>query len=623
MRLEALVVALLLALVPACDDTNGGDEETGPDGDADADGDWDFEPDGDADADVDEDAEIDAEPDFDPEPYREPPPTGRMGEIDVTLEEPAQPPPPRVVLNEILAVNDSVHADEHGEFDDWVEIYNASGEIVDLTGWALSDDEREGPRWYFPPDLRLEPEDYLLVWLDGQTTQGPLHASFSLNNDEEELLLYAPSEESGADDARLADALSFRDQSADVVLGRFPNGAAFWARSIRFTPGFPNPADPGTSTDPTDTIFVEDRVLTFEVWLPEESQAALRTTPREYVPASLAFEGVWISLVGIRIKGGWGSTRPFDGKAGFRINLDHYVPGQRFRGMENLTFNNMVQDCSCVHERLVYRVFRESGTPSPRLTHVAFYMNGEYRGLYLLIETIDDQFLERWFDNPNGNLYEGAYGQDVNPSRLHQLHLDEAGSEGVSDRSDLIAFSDFLANPMTDEHVPELETIIDVDNFLRVFAIEMVSAHWDGYYYSPNNYRLYVEPSTGLFSIIPWGADQTFQSHRTRDVYAARGRIARWLIGTPSLRRRFDIELWRAADRFRDPALVDEARYTEDLITSYFEADTFRYCSPDTFHRQVTDTITFLETFPDSVVDRIFPDGEPGYDGEPEPEEGE
>lgn len=625
MGVRILIVCAMLALTQACDDTTDNDDEAGADSDADGDGDAEADGDADADEDSDPDPEPDAdpEPDFEPEPYREPPPAGRMGEIEVLLEETPESPPPRVLINEILAVNDSIRSDEHGEFDDWVELYNAEDEVVDLTGWGLSDDDRDGPRWFLPPDLLLGPDEHLLIWLDGQPTQGPLHASFSLNGDGDELFLYAPDEGSSRHDVRVVDAIGFGDQDGDVVLGRFPNGAAFWARSIRATPGLRNPVDPGVSLDPSDTLFVEDRVLRFDIWMPEESEATLaastyaelRAGIHPYVPASIAFEGVYFPLVAVKIKGGWGSVRTFDRKAGFRVNLDYFVPGLRFRGMENLTFNNMVQDRSCIHERLVYRVFRESGVPAPRLAHVELYLNGEYRGLYLLLETPDDQFLERWFDNPNGNLYEGAYGQDVNPSRLHQLHLDEEGSEGVDDRSDLIALSDFLANPMTEEHVPELEAILDVDNVLRTFAIEVVSAHWDGYYYSPNNYRLYLDPATGRFSIFPWGTDQTFV--RTRPIYDARGRIGRWLIGVPSIRRRFDVELWRAADRFRDPALVDEARFIEDMITPSLEADPYREFGPETMHQQVDATITFLSTFPDQVVSELFPDGEPGYDGEP------
>jgi hypothetical protein len=620
--LSVLVTALCVQVEGCTGHPAGHDADVQPDADHDAspdsevDADADPEPDVDADPEADTETEADVEPEAEPdldieeEPWVDPPPAGRMGDPDVPLEEPVEPPPPRVVINEILAANDSINVDEAGGFDDWIEIYNASSEPVDLTGWALSDDERDGPKWYFPPDLVIEPHGYLLVWADAEPMQGPLHASFSLDAAHEEVILYAPPEE-GGEEPRVADGIVFEDQLDDVVLGRFPNGAAYWAQSIRATPGLPNPADPGWSLDPSDVLFPQDRVIRIELWLPAASMDSLRRSPYTWVPASLGFEGVFFPLVGIRLKGFWGSRRAFDRKAAFKISLNLYTGGQRLRGLRALCLNNMVQDCSTVHERVSHRVYRESGIPAPRTAHVALYMNGVYRGLYLNVEPIKHEFLERWFDDPNGNLYDGDYRADVDPVGLWRMDLDEQGSEDVADRSDLIALSDFLNNPPSDDLVEELESMVEVDLFLRMTAIDAVTAHWDGYCYNTNNFRMYHNPSTGRFTFIPWGTDQTFSW--TRGIYDCQGRVARWVLAVPSLRERYNIELWRAADRYRDPAIPVDIRFAEAMVTPFFEADTYRECAPEAMHARVNDTVSFLGRWPDSVVRTIFPGGEPGF----------
>lgn len=43
-------------------------------------------------------------------------------------------------INEFMADNDNIVTDENGEYDDWVEIYNAGSSTVDLSGMYLTDD---------------------------------------------------------------------------------------------------------------------------------------------------------------------------------------------------------------------------------------------------------------------------------------------------------------------------------------------------------------------------------------------------------------------------------------------------------------------------------------------------
>jgi spore coat protein CotH len=93
-----------------------------------------------------------------------------------------------------------------------------------------------------------------------------------------------------------------------------------------------------------------------------------------------------------------------------------------------MTLNNMVQDGSAMHEDVSYEMFREAGVPASRVAHVELYLNGEYRGLYLHVETVDDQFLKRHFLDPDGNLYEGTYGGDLTLESISDMDRDELGA---------------------------------------------------------------------------------------------------------------------------------------------------------------------------------------------------
>jgi hypothetical protein len=122
-----------------------------------------------------------------------------------------------VVINELLASNGSIQADQDGEFDDWVELYNTTNQVISLAGYHLTDNASNPTKWTFPPATFIEPNGYLVVWLDNDLDQNGLHASFALSADGEELHIVSPSLE-------FLDGVVFGVQDRDVTYGRCPNG---------------------------------------------------------------------------------------------------------------------------------------------------------------------------------------------------------------------------------------------------------------------------------------------------------------------------------------------------------------------------------------------------------------
>ncbi len=122
-----------------------------------------------------------------------------------------------VVINELMASNQTAVADQDGEYDDWVELYNNSTDNINLAGWYLSDDSQNLTKWEFPAGAFLNANSYLSVWVDDDEMQNGLHTSFNLNADGEELMLVRP-------DGTIADLVVFGQQTTDVAYGRCPNG---------------------------------------------------------------------------------------------------------------------------------------------------------------------------------------------------------------------------------------------------------------------------------------------------------------------------------------------------------------------------------------------------------------
>jgi len=309
--------------------------------------------------------------------------------------------------------------------------------------------------------------------------------------------------------------------------------------------------------------------------------------------------------VGIRRKGQWGSERSLEQKVALKVHLGNVGDKHLLRGLEKLTFNNMVQDASVVHEHLAYDLFRAMGVPAPRTGYVALYLNGEYRGLYLHIESVDETFLARWFGDAEGNLYEGEYGQDVTLSSYTELSQDERGSHDPDDYSDLLALATLLDEPATEDNMLALEDLVDIDEVTMMWAVEVAIAHWDGYFWYPNNYRIYHDPSTGLLSLLPRGTDQTLDSGG--GIESANGALAAWCLEVESCRLRYRLALWEVEDQLAAMDLRDEAVALHAVAAPLYAEDAYKESTDEDSAASLQSTLDFLDARPAELDAALFP----------------
>lgn len=122
-----------------------------------------------------------------------------------------------LVINEFMASNDATAADQDGEYDDWIELYNNSSSNISLDGYYLSDDEDDLMQWAFPAGTEIAANGYLIVWADGDDNQSGLHANFKLSAAGETIYLVGS-------DGSIIDQISYMEQTTDVAYGRIPNG---------------------------------------------------------------------------------------------------------------------------------------------------------------------------------------------------------------------------------------------------------------------------------------------------------------------------------------------------------------------------------------------------------------
>ena len=320
-----------------------------------------------------------------------------------------------------------------------------------------------------------------------------------------------------------------------------------------------------------------------------------------------------LANVGVKLKGGIGSARPLGEKPGFSFKTNEFVKGQSLHGVKKFMMNNAVQDPSFLSEYVAYEIWRRAGVPARRATHARVRLNGEYLGVYVVAESYEGGFLDRSFADGKGNLYEGSPGVDL--TDVDAMELDT--NTGVNDRSDLRALAAVLLATPDDGFVAALEGVLDVEEFLRYWAVEALLDHWDGYAAQnaedaaspgPNNYYAYHDPSTGLFSLLPWGADQCLVRAEISALAPPQplSLLAQRCFEDAGLRARY-VDHLRSALAAWDPEELDaraEAAY-ERIAGSVSEDDQNPAVSFAAFRAAVTSLRSFLRTRPATVLSQL------------------
>ena len=167
---------------------------------------------------------------------------------------------PSIFINEFMASNEETITDPQGDYDDWIEIYNAENYPVNIGGMYITDDLSDPAKWKIPdtqPDsTTIQPGEYLLLWADEDIDDGVLHLDIKLSVEGEEIGLYTN------DLTSKIDSIRFDVQIVDESYGRYSDGGDYWS-SMSPSPGVTNNllsdfyAEPFTGSVPLQVIFTD------------------------------------------------------------------------------------------------------------------------------------------------------------------------------------------------------------------------------------------------------------------------------------------------------------------------------------------------------------------------------
>ncbi len=239
-----------------------------------------------------------------------------------------------------------------------------------------------------------------------------------------------------------------------------------------------------------------------------------------------------IEDIGFRLRG---NTSRYSQKKSFKVSFNTFVQGRKYHGLEKMNLNGEHNDPSIARSKICWDILREFEIPASRSNHVELFINNNYYGLYINVEHVDEEFVKSRFGNNDGNLYKCLWPADLNYlGDDPELYKFESGGRRAynlkintteDDYSDIANFIDVLNNTPDNEFACEIRKVFNLEDYLKIIAIDIISGNWDGYIYNKNNFYLYHNTETDKFEYIPYDLDNTLgidwigRDWETRNIY--------------------------------------------------------------------------------------------------------
>lgn len=179
-----------------------------------------------------------------------------------------------------------------------------------------------------------------------------------------------------------------------------------FSRQIKVAAG-----DTGISMEYETELFDTSSILTVNILMDEADWNDMleNATAEEYYQCDVEIGGTTFYRVAIRPKGNTSLTSiasdPTTDRYSFKLEFDHYVDGQTCFGLDKLILNNSYADATNMKEALIYDMYQYLGADASLYNYAKISVNGEYWGVYLALEAVEDSFMLRNYGAQSGKLY--------------------------------------------------------------------------------------------------------------------------------------------------------------------------------------------------------------------------
>lgn len=296
-----------------------------------------------------------------------------------------------------------------------------------------------------------------------------------------------------------------------------------------------------------------------------------------------------VENIGFRLRG---NTSRASKKKSFKVAFNSFESGKKFHGLEKLNLNGEHNDPTVCRAKLCWDILKDFGIISSRANLVKLFINKEYKGVYLNVEHIDEEFVKIRFGNNSGNLFKCLYPADLNYKGDSQSNYkidayELKTNESENDYSDLANLIGVLEKSSDNNFLENLESIFNINSFIKYMVFEIIMGHWDGYMFNKNNYYLYNDQYTKRIQFIPYDVDNTFGidwfniDWAKKNIYdwgkSGKRPLSDRILNNPILKKRFNFWMKQfLANNFNPTKLYPKVDKIYTAISSSVENDAYR-----------------------------------------------
>lgn len=343
----------------------------------------------------------------------------------------------------------------------------------------------------------------------------------------------------------------------------------------------------------------------------------------ESVRGDLVFGPHTLKDVSLRYKGNgtWMQSRDSEKKS-LKMDLNDNVKGQKIAGMTKLNFHNSVTDASWMNEVLGYRLYRDAGVPAPRTAYARVQVtvpgkhNGDYFGLYSVVESVDTHFAKEVLGSKKGALFKPVSSSlftDLGDDwKSYQQTYDPKTDLTPEQKQRVIDFCKLVSKAGDDEFAAKLASYVDLEEFARYMAVTVLLSELDGILGPGQNFYLYLDPKTDRLQFLPWDLDHSFGQFGMRGSQEEREELS---IHKPWQGKNLFLEGVYKVNAFKQPYLARLKEFSETIFTPQrlsAQVDEVAAAIRDSVKEESTDKLVAFETV---VAGKTLTEGGPGPGG--------
>ncbi len=208
-------------------------------------------------------------------------------------------------------------------------------------------------------------------------------------------------------------------------------------------------------------LFDTDEIISIDILMDDSEWNDMieNAINEEYYKCDIMVNGTTIYSVGIRPKGNTSlsaiASDPENNRYSFKVEFDHYIERQTCFGLDKLILNNNYADATNMKEAVIYDMFQYLGADASLYNYAEISINGDYWGVYLALEAVEESFILRNYGELSGDLYKPD-NMDVGEGGANNAENKQAGQNGnMQDPFGENSIPDNLNPEMQNNRAPE------------------------------------------------------------------------------------------------------------------------------------------------------------------------